>query len=82
VREDRQQPALDVGQPAVDDGEQGDRSRGGRRRRVGWSAERLQLTSGGAVDHVPATVAKLPSNRVGGLEVTRPATLDSFVEEP
>ena len=65
----------------MDDGEKGDGSRGWRRRLIGWSAERLQLAAGRAVDDVPAAIAQLPANGVCRLEITRTATLDPLVEK-
>ncbi|HET7421341.1 MAG TPA: hypothetical protein VFL27_13280, partial [Candidatus Dormibacteraeota bacterium] len=77
VCEDREQPALGVGSPAVDDGEQGDRARCGRAsgRR---GCNRPELAAGRAVDDVPPTVAQALPQRVGGGEIAKAPALDAL----
>jgi hypothetical protein len=81
VREDREQPALGVGAPPVDDREEGDRS--GRRSRLvaRLGPDGLELAAIGVVDDVPAAVAKLLANRVGGLKIALTTALDALVKK-
>jgi hypothetical protein len=49
---------------------------------VTWlSPERLQLASGGAVDHVPPARTQLVANRIRGFEISRSPALDSRLEQ-
>ncbi len=81
MREDREQPALGVSPPPVDDREEGDGS--GRRSRLvaGLGPAGLELAAVGAVDDVPAAVAKPLANRVGGLKIALTTALDALVKK-
>src|SRR5205809_2591853 len=81
VGEHREQPALRIGLPAVDDGENRDPTRRRLRFGGGRSLDRLQLAAGGAVDDVPPAVAELRADRVGGREVSGSPALDARVEK-
>jgi hypothetical protein len=81
VGEHRKQPPFDIGQPTVNDGQQ--RYLALRRGLLLWlRSQRLELTAGRRVDHVPAAFAQLLANRICRLEIACAAALDAIVEEP
>jgi hypothetical protein len=81
VGEDREQPALRIRLPAVNDREQGDLARDRFRLVARLGLQRLQLASRGTVDDVPPTGAQLVANCVGLFEIALPAAPDALVEK-
>ena len=81
VREDGQQPPLEVGDPAVRDGYE---RHGARRCGLILSRRRLQrleLAPRGAVQDVPPTGAQLFTDRIARFEVAIAPALDAFSQK-
>src|SRR6266851_9257385 len=79
--EHREQPALHVGAPAVDDGQQRDRTGPWLLARLGWSLERLQHAAVGAVEDLPPARAQLFADGVRGREIALPPAHDALGDQ-
>jgi len=81
VREHREQPALDVRAPSVDDRKQRDGAGLGLLAGLSWSFERLELAAFGAVEDLPPALAQALANGVSGREVALAPAQDALGDE-